>query len=250
MKRLFKWVLRLVLVLVALTVLLLLFKDPILRVVIENRIRARTGLDAQIGKYSSSIFSPVMTIRNLRLYNTPEFGGTLFVEIPEIHLELDGNALMHRQVHVTLARFHLAELDIIRNQAGATNLYSIIDSINHRKPKRKHGEKWLGNFEFTGIDMLDITLGKGRLIDMKDSRNNCETVLDLRDQVFKDIKTEENFQANLLLLYWRSHGDFCFLPDEEVKNLLFSRKWNKILKLPKSLQGGAPPSSATNRPGK
>src|ERR1041385_6419818 len=73
MKWLFKWALRLVLLVVALVVVLLLSKDTIFRIVIENRIRSRTGLDVKIGKYSSSIFSPVITIENLRIYNTAEF---------------------------------------------------------------------------------------------------------------------------------------------------------------------------------
>ena len=250
MKWLVKWALRLFLAVVALIVLLLLSKDTILRLIIENRIRARTGMEVKIGKYSSGIFSPVMTIENLRLYNTPEFGGTLFLEIPEIHFKLDTAALAHREIHVTLARFNVSELNVVHNEAGQTNLYSIVDSIHRRNPRRKHGEKWFGNFEFTGIDVLNITLGKGRLIDLKDNRNNCETVIDLRDQVFKNVNTDEDLHTALILLYLRSGGEYCFVSREEVENLLFGKAVKKLMKLlPKSPPGGTSTPS-TNRPAK
>jgi len=76
MKWLFKWVLRIVVLAVVAVVLLLVFKDTILRMVAEHQIRSETGMDVKIGRFSSGLFSPVVTIENFKLYNTPEFGVT------------------------------------------------------------------------------------------------------------------------------------------------------------------------------
>ena len=88
MKWLFKWAVRLVLLVVVGVILLLVFRDSLWRAVTEHRIRAQTGMDVSIGRFSSGLFSPVVTIENLKLYNTAEFGGTLFLDVPELHLEL------------------------------------------------------------------------------------------------------------------------------------------------------------------
>src|SRR5450759_3842994 len=126
MKWLFKWIFRLVLLLVVLIVALLLSKDPIMKAVLEQRIRARTGMDVKIGKISVGVLSPVVTIENFKLYNRPEFGGTPFLDISELHVEYDRAALAARKLHIILLRFSLVELNIVRNEAGQTNLVSLM----------------------------------------------------------------------------------------------------------------------------
>ena len=101
-KWLFKWLFRLFLLAVVLVVILLLSLNSILRVVMEHRIRAQTGMDAEIGKFSLGLIEPTVEIQNLRLYNPPDFGGTPFLNIPEIHVEYDRAALARHEIHVTL----------------------------------------------------------------------------------------------------------------------------------------------------
>src|SRR4051812_33444689 len=93
MRRLIKWIFRLIVLAIVAVVLLLMFKDTILRKIAEHQIRAETGMDVKIGRLSSSLFSPDVTIENFKLYNTPEFGGTEFLIIPELHIEFDADAL-------------------------------------------------------------------------------------------------------------------------------------------------------------
>src|SRR5277367_1003262 len=107
MKWIFKWLVRLFILAVVLVVILFLSLDTILRLVMENRIRAQTGMDAEIGKFSIGLATPTITIRDFKLFNPPNFGGTLFLDIPEIHVEYDRSALASRQLHVTLLRFNL-----------------------------------------------------------------------------------------------------------------------------------------------
>lgn len=124
MKKLLKWFSGLVLLLVVLAVVLLLSLDSILRVVAENRIRAQTGMDAEIGEFHVGLLEPVVTIKNFTIHNPPNFGGTPFLNIPEIHIEYDRDALKKNQIHLTLVRFNLGELDIVKNQSGQTNIFA------------------------------------------------------------------------------------------------------------------------------
>ena len=125
MKRIFKWLLRLfiaavALVLVAVIVLLLNY-NSILRVAMEHQIRAQTGMDVEIGSLNIGLVSPTVEIQNLKIHNSPDFGGTPFLDIPEIHVEYDrAAALWRHEIHIKLLRFNLGELDIVKNQAGRT----------------------------------------------------------------------------------------------------------------------------------
>ena len=134
MKWLFKWLFRLVLLAAVAIVILLLSFNSILRVYVEHRIRAQTGMDAEIGRFSVGLTEPTVTIQNLKLYNPPDFGGTPFLDIPEIHAEYDRAALARHEIHLTLLRFNLGELDIVKNEAGRTNIFSSGPPGRRKKP--------------------------------------------------------------------------------------------------------------------
>ena len=60
--------------------------------------------------------------------------------------------------------------------------------------------------EFAGIDVLNLSLGSAKFIDLADKRNNREVRLDLQNQIFKNIKTEADFYGMGVLLWLRSGG--------------------------------------------
>src|SRR4051812_33159887 len=128
-KWIIKWTLRVLTVVVVLVVLVLSLKDSFMRKMVETRIRNETGMEARLGRFSSVIFSPIVTLENLKLYNTPEFGGTLFLDIPELHVEVDSFSLAQHKLRVRLIRLNLAEFDIVKNQAGQTNIMSLTTKV-------------------------------------------------------------------------------------------------------------------------
>src|SRR5215831_3256708 len=125
MKKIFKWLCVVLLGFALLAVIFLLSLDTILRAVVENRIRTQTGMEAEIGKFHIGLLEPVVTIKDIKIHNPPEFGGTPFLDIPEIHIEYDRDALLNNQLHLKLVRFNLSELDIVKNEAGKTNIFSL-----------------------------------------------------------------------------------------------------------------------------
>src|SRR5476649_2417639 len=120
MKFIFKWAFRLFITAVVLAVVgivvLLLSYNSILRVAIERQIRAQTGMDVEIGSMKIALISPTVEIQKVKIHNSLDFGGTPFLDIPEIHVEYDRAALARRELHLTLVRFNLGELDIVKNQ--------------------------------------------------------------------------------------------------------------------------------------
>ena len=211
MKRVLKWFFGLVLLLVVLAVVLLLSLDTILRVVAENRIRAQTGMDAEIGTFHLGLLEPVITIKDLRLHNPPAFGGTPFLTIPEIHVEYDRNALVKNKIHLTLMRFNLGELDIVKNEAGQTNLFAL--GLALPKKGAAGGSQQLKEFkqrtglDFQVIDALNVSVGTVRFIDLKDSGHNRDQKICIDNFVVKNVKATDDLAGLALLVALRS-GDF------------------------------------------
>jgi hypothetical protein len=207
-KFVFRWLWRLGLLFLLLLVLALLLKDAVLRAVVERRVREDTGLDVRIEQLSSSFLSPMVTLRGVRFYNTAEFGGGLFLDISELHIEADRAALSGRKLRVSLVRFNLAELDIVRNEAGETNLLSFERKLKKARKNRFRLPKWLGEFEFTGIDVLNLTFSRVRFIDLKEPQNNREIAVNMRSQLFNDVKSDADVLGILFMIWLRSGGAF------------------------------------------
>ena len=210
MKFLFKWLFRLLLLAVVLAVILVLSLDSILRVVMQHNIRSQTGMEAQIGKFHLGLIEPVVTIQNLKLHNPPDFGGTPFLNIPEIHVEYDRAALLNNQLHITLLRFNLDELDIVKNEAGRTNIFSLGLAMPTKesvaKGKDLAGFKKKTGLDFKGIEVLNVSVGTAKFIDLKDPRNNRTQTIGIENCVIKNVKTPADLAGLAVLVILRG-GD-------------------------------------------
>jgi uncharacterized protein involved in outer membrane biogenesis len=227
MKWICKWLLRLFLATVALVVVavivLLLIYNSILRLAMERQIRAQTGMDAEIGSVHLALTSPTLEIQNLNIHNPPDFGGTLFLDIPEIHVEYDRAALARREIHIKLLRFNLGELDIVKNQAGRTNIF--LPGIQLPAQKSNGGGNALADFkkqsgyDFTGIDMLNVSIGKVKFIDLQNQRNNREQTIGIDDLVIPNVKSPTDLMGLAADIALHSDGFFDSLVDQKKPGL-------------------------------
>jgi uncharacterized protein involved in outer membrane biogenesis len=227
MKRIFKWLIGLFLAAVALiavaVIVLLLSYNAILRVAMERQIHAQTGLDAEIGSLKLALISPTAEIQNLKIHNSRDFGGTPFLDIPEIHVEYDRAALARREIHITLLRFNLGELDIVKNQAGQTNIF--LPGIKLPAQKSGGGGNALANFkkqsgyDFTGIDMLNVSIGKVKYIDLNNQQNNREQTIGIDNVVIPNVKSLTDLAGLAADIVLHSDGFFDSLIDQKNSGL-------------------------------
>ena len=208
-KWIFKWSVRLAALAILLGVILLLSYNAILRVYFERQIRARTGMDAEIGRFSMGLTEPTMTIENFRLYNPPAFAGTPFLDIREIHVEYDPAAIARHELHITLMRFNLGEVDIVKNQAGQTNIFSLGLAVPPKKSGGKAGASFTKQtgLQFTGIDVLNVSIGTAKYIDLNNQRNNRTQVIGIQNCVLKNVKSPADLGGLAAFIALRS-GDF------------------------------------------
>jgi hypothetical protein len=222
MKWIFKWLLRLFILAIVLVVVFFLSLNSILRAVIEHNIRAQTGMDAEVGGFKLGLVEPTIEIQNLKIFNPPSFGGTLFLDIPEIHAEYDRAALAKREIHVTLMRFNLGEFDIVRNEAGRTNIFSLGVTMPAKKPgggQPKINFKRQTGYDFTGIDVLTVWVGTAKYIDLKDQRNNRTQTIGIEDCPIRNVKSQTDLAGLAVLIELRSNGFFDSLVDQRKSGL-------------------------------
>lgn len=225
-KWIFKWTLRLFLLAVVLVVVFLLSYDSVIRLMIEHNIRAQTGMDAEIGRFHLGLLEPVIEIENLKLYNTPEFGGTPFLSIPEIHIEYDREALAEKKIHITLLRFNLGELDIVKNEAGKTNVFELgttLPAQRMRGAKSPNPElavlKDRTGLDFQQIDVLNVSVGKFKYIDLKNQRNDREQEVGIENLPIRNIKSQANLAGLAMIVALRSDNFFGALVDQKKAKL-------------------------------
>jgi len=197
MMRLIKWLFILVVIVVAVVVGLLFSKDAIAKAAVEQQIRAQTGMDVKIGKFSLSVLSPIATIENLTLYNTADFGGTPFLNIRTLHIQFDREALAHRELKLKLLKLDIAELAVVRNDRGETNIVNLAAA-----PKPAKSSEMI---DFKAIEVANFSITKGAYFDLKDQKNNRQINLNVQNQVFRDLKTSGEFYHAFVQL-WQRNG--------------------------------------------
>lgn len=215
MKRIFKWLLKLFLaaaaLVVVLVIVLLLSYNSILRVVMERQLN-KAGFDAEIGKVHLAFTPLTLKIQNLKIHNGKDYGGTPFLDIPEIYLEFDRDALARRELHFKLVRFNLGELDIVKNQAGRTNIF--VPNLKSPGGESGGGTNALADFQkqsgfdFTGIDELNVSIGRVKYIDLGDQRNNREQDIGIDELVIPHVKTTADLFGLAADIALRSNGFF------------------------------------------
>ncbi len=213
LKGLFKWGLRLCLLALVLAAVFFLSLDSILRAVVEHNLRQQTGLDAKIGRFHLGLTEPVLELKDLQVFNSARFGGTPFLNIPEIHVEYDPAALKQGEIHLTLVRFNLGELEVVRSLDGQTNLLSLGLELPAKKSAASGGPQNLPDFkrqtglEFKGIDCLNVTVGTFKYVDLQDQNNNREQKIGVENLVITAVTNSANLAGLELLVAARS-GDF------------------------------------------
>ena len=200
MKRALRWIILIVAFFLVLSVTLFLFRNPLLRELIEHRVERETGVEASIGSFHLNLLDASVRVTGLTLHNPPGFGERPMLHIPELFIRVDranppGGLRLHQ------ASLNLGEFNIIKSADGRTNIFALEKSLRKKK-KTKPDSGDDPDVEFRGIGELKLTLGTVRYIDLQQPRNNQEFNINLRDEIVTTIKNEDDLEkwATALLL--------------------------------------------------
>jgi hypothetical protein len=198
-KFIFRWAFRLLILAIVLVVALLLLKDQILRSVAESQIRKSTGMDVKIGALQVSLTRPVFNLENFVLYNTAEFGGGTFLDVPDLHLEFYPDA-SKRELRFKLVRMNVRELNIVQSLQGHTNISSVASALEKLQPDTTNAHEVV----FKGIDTLNLSVGKVRYIDMRYPKRNQEINLSLQNEIIQNVRSWDDMAGILFKVLLRA----------------------------------------------
>lgn len=193
MKSLLRWTIRISVTLLCLILLLavlaVLLKDVIAKSLAEKNLRDNTGMDAQIAKLEVGLATPTVNLEGLKLYNTADFGGGTFLDMPQLRIEYVPGAIRGGKLHFKTVRLNLSEVHIVKNKNGKTNL----ELMQKESKKKTSGQKDKSNIpgvDFGGIDTLYLTVGKIRITDEANPKNNEVIDVGVKEEVGNNLKTE------------------------------------------------------------
>ncbi len=148
-----------VLILVVLVVALISAKNIIAKKAISAGVKTMTGLDLSIGSMNVGIIKSMVSIKEMKLYNPPQFSDKLMIDMPEIYVDYDLGAFLKKNVHIEEMRLNLKEFVVVKNEKGKLNL----DSLKVVKDTKEKGtpsqEEKTQKAEFK-IDVLELKIGK------------------------------------------------------------------------------------------
>jgi uncharacterized protein involved in outer membrane biogenesis len=187
LKKVLRWIIGIVALLLLLAAGAVFFKDSLLKTITRWNIKAATGLEATIGKFNLDLGGSRLQITNFRIYNDPAFGKSALLDVPEIYLQFDPEKASQGKLHFKEVRFNLAELNVIRNTNGITNIEALKDVVE-RTTMPTNG------LEFGGIDKLVLNLGQLNYTDLQRPENSTQMHFDVKDEVVRDLKTSEDVE--------------------------------------------------------
>lgn len=230
MKRFLRWLVYVLIGLIVLVVIAIFSLDMIAKSVAKKKIRAQTGMEAKIGTFHISLrdrnvhiadlklIKPEGTqtqigmdvhvgkldfnmreqtvhVENFKLVNPPEFGGSTFVDMPELHLKMDMDKLQANQMHLPFVRLNIAEVHVVQNKDGKRNT-DLFTKQNQASPPSGPGSSTNQSqqIQFAGIDTLQLTLGHAKFTNEQKPGQNFDRDLGIRDKVYHDIKNEKDLQ--------------------------------------------------------
>lgn len=203
MKFLFKWVFRLFLLLLVIVAILALSFDTIVTSIAENKLRKQTGLEVHLGRLELRPWSGRARVEQLIIYNPAEFGGGPLISLAELFVEYDPGLARERKLQLNVLRFNLAELNIVVNKEGQSNLDGVRRTVEAIR-RGQHVAKTNAPMEFVGLDMLNLTLGKGTWTDLRNSGTPREFDLGIRNEVVQNMKDSKELVAKLTPIMMRA----------------------------------------------
>jgi hypothetical protein len=194
----FRWALRLVAFAIVLTVAVVLFRDALLREWLLFRLRSVTGLETELAAVTLNLSEASLTLDQLRLRNSPEFGGSWLLVAPRLRFELDTAAFHRREIRLRSAEVHLAEASAVRSADGRTNVFALQDAVNRNASLMDLVFLGPPGFTFEGIDTLDLTLGTLHLVDLQPPGFHQPIPLGITHEVVRNVRSTEDLHPLFL----------------------------------------------------
>jgi hypothetical protein len=109
-------------------------------------------------------------------------------------------------------RVNFHEADVVKNTAGVTNFLTFFNTM---LPQQSSGGGRtvapVNGYKFTGIDVLNLSIGTVKFVNLKDQRQNRMVTIGLQNQIYTNVVSSANLPG-LSGQLWLHGGSIVGLP--------------------------------------
>lgn len=161
-RKLFKWAFRLVFLAAVTLVLVAIGHNTVLRLVLEDRIQAATGLETTVGRVRLDWTRPRIRLSHVRLFNPSILGGKPFLDIIEAQVTYDFTDLFSKRFRVRKLQVVIEDIRLVRQGVGLSTA-SLLN--RHREGARPIGDTLVDPLTFVGVDSLTFSVERYLYLD-------------------------------------------------------------------------------------
>jgi uncharacterized protein involved in outer membrane biogenesis len=151
-------------IIVVIFVLLLVFKNFLIKTAVEQGTKKATGLELTIGTMDVGLLASKVDITDMRLLNPPGFPDKVMIDIPKLLVDVEFASLFKQRKRVEALELNLKELMVVRNKERKLNLNSLTalgkKKQEEKKPAEQKEAKEEGKAPQVTIDKLILKIGK------------------------------------------------------------------------------------------
>jgi uncharacterized protein involved in outer membrane biogenesis len=227
-----------VLVIVILFVVLGLAKNMIIKTAVSGGVHAATGLKLQIKGLRVGVFNSLIDIKDLKLFNPPDFTDKVMADVPQIYIDYDLGAFFKNKVHLEEMKLDLKELVVVKNEKGELNLDSLKVVKKTKEEKASKEKEAKKEKKAPQIQIDDLSLKIGKVIYKDYSKGGSPQVKEFNvniDEQYKDI-TDPNALVSLIVVQALAKTTIAKLANFDIGSLQ-SQAMGKVTEALKGMEG-------------
>ncbi len=193
---------RIGLIVLALTVLLIVGRNQVIKVAVEKGARIATGLDLEVKKFDIGLMSTHIGIKELSLLNPEGFPKEAMFYAPEIFVDYHLGDMLKGKVHLESVRLDFDKFVIVKNKEGLSNLEALKPKEDDMKASDQKKEDQVGKKKEKPpeIQIDRLSLKVGTLIYKDYSKGREPEVKEFKVNISEEFKGVTNVQAVLGLI--------------------------------------------------
>jgi uncharacterized protein involved in outer membrane biogenesis len=143
-------------IIVVVFVLLLVFKNILIKLAIETGTKKATGLELTIGTMDVGLLASSVDITDMRLLNPAGFPDKVMIDIPKLFVDVELASFFKHRAHIETLELNLKELVVERNKERKLN----INALTALGQKKQGGKKPAEQKEEQGKKAPQVTIDK------------------------------------------------------------------------------------------
>ena len=190
---------KIIVIIIAVFIVLGFSKNYIIKTAIKLGIKGVVGVDAEIKKFSMSLISQKIEIKNFKLFNPEGYEDKVLMHFPAISVEYDLLSLIRGKLNCKSFILNLKEMVLIKNKNGVLNVDKLKISTTGKdteKKKEKEVKKPAKEMPMQ-IDRVVLTIGKVVYKDYSKEGKPEIKIFDvgIKEKEYKNINSAQELAA-------------------------------------------------------